>query len=89
MYKEDKDGNMVKMTFADRALSKASDESRADDLSTMVLFVCNSIQYFIEKIRNFEKFCDNKEQLILIYNDVVCLLNLDIGKMEYYRQLYS
>lgn len=89
MYKEDKDGNMVKMTFADRALSKASDESRADDLSTMVLFVCNSIQYFIEKIRNLEKFCDNKEQLILIYNDVVCLLNLDIGKMEYYRQLYS
>lgn len=89
MYKEDNDGNMVEMTFADRVLSKASDESRADDLSIMVLFVCHSIQFFIEKIRNLEKFCDNKEQLISMHNDVVCLLNLDIGKMEYYKQLYS
>ena len=77
------------MTFADRVLSKASDESRADDLSIMVLFVCHSIQFFIEKIRNLEKFCDNKEQLISMHNDVVCLLNLDIEKMEYYKQLYS
>lgn len=89
MYKEDKDGNMIKMTFVDQALSKASDESRADDLSTMVLFVCHSLQYFIEKIRKLEKFRDNKDQLISMYNDVVCLLNLDIGKMEYYRELYS
>lgn len=88
MYKEDEDGNMFKMTFVDRALSKASDGSRADDLSTMVLFVCHSIQFLIEKVRKLEKFCDNKEQLISVRNDVECLLNLDFRKMDYYKQLY-
>lgn len=89
MYKEDENGNMIKMNFVDLALSKASDESQADSLSAIVLFVCHSIQYLIEKIRSLEKFHDNTELLISIHDDVVYLLNLDFGKMEYYKQLYS
>lgn len=89
MYKEDENGNMIKMNFVDLALSKASDEFQADSFSSIVLFVCHSIQYLIEKIRSLEKFHDNTEQLISIHDDVVYLLNLDFEKMEYYKQLYS
>lgn len=87
MYKEDKDGNMIKMTFADRALSKASDESRADDLSTMVLFVCHSIQLIIEKIRALDNFKDNKAELISIHKDIECLLNTNFIEMDIFNEI--
>lgn len=89
MYKEDEDGNMVKMTFADRALSKASDESRADDLSTMVLFVCHSIQLIIEKIRALDNFKDNKAELISIGKDISCLLEGNFKDMDILHKLFN
>lgn len=81
-YKEDEEGNMIPMTFADKVLSKASDESQADDLSNTVLYVCYCIQFIIEKIRTLDKFNDNKECLSSIYRDVECLLELKFKEMD-------
>lgn len=75
-YKQDKDGNMVRMTFADHAMQKASDELQADDLSSAVLFVCRSIRLLVEKTRKLDPFSDNKDVLQAMRNDMLALLDL-------------
>lgn len=77
MYKQDKDGNMVKMNFSDHVMQKASDELLADDLSSIVLFVCRGIQLLIKRIRELDAFSDNKDELRTIRNDAYALLNLN------------
>lgn len=77
IYKQDKDGNMVKMNFSDHAMQKASDEVLADDLSSVVLFVCRSIQLLVKRMRELDQFSDNKNELRAIRNDVSALLGLN------------
>lgn len=77
MYKQDKDGNMVKMDFSDHAMQKASDEVLADDLSSIVLFVCHGIQLLVKRMRELDPFSDNKNELLSIRRDVASLLNLN------------
>lgn len=78
---------MVPMTFADKALSKASDEVQADNLSTMVLYVCHCIQFLIEKIRALDKYKDNKDELFSIHKDVERLLNTDFVGMDIFYEV--
>lgn len=80
-YKTDEVGNMVRMTFADKVLMKASDENKADDLSVVILFVCNSIQIIIEKIKSLSRFNDNKNELSSMYKDIGFLLSMDFRSM--------
>lgn len=88
-YKEDSNGNIIPMTFADKALSKVSDESRADNLSATILFICRSIQLIIEKIMALDKFKDNKEELGSISKDVSCLLDLNFKDMDILHELLN
>ena len=76
-YKQDKDGNMVKMSFSDHAMQKASDEALADSLSSVVLCVCRSIQLLVKRMRELDPFNDNRDELMAIRNDVSALLNLN------------
>lgn len=76
MYKQDKNGDMVKMNFADEALMKASDELRAEDYSSIVLCVCFNIQLIIGRIKALNPFSDNKDELVSIRKDAEAMLNL-------------
>lgn len=76
LYKQDENGNMVKMNFADESLMKASDELRADDYSSLVLSVCFGVQQIIRKIRELDPFSDNKEELARVRKDAETMLNL-------------
>lgn len=77
MYKEE-NGKMVPMTFADKALSQASDEAFADGYSALILYVCKEMQFIIERIKGLDKFKDNKEELESISVVINDLLNLKI-----------
>ena len=76
MYKQDKNGNMVKMNFSDHAMQKASDELLADDLASVVLLACRSIQLLVKRIRELDAFSDNKDELLSIRKDAEAMLNL-------------
>lgn len=81
-YKQNKNGEMEEMTFADKVLLKASNESQADSLSAVVLLTCQSIQAIIDKIRKLDKFQDNKGEISSISKDLECLLRGDFNNME-------
>ncbi len=76
MYKQDKNGDMVKMNFADEILMKTSDELRAEDYSSIVLCVCFNIQLMIGRIKALDSFSDNKDELLSIRKDAEAMLNL-------------
>lgn len=76
MYKQDENGNMVKMNFSDHAMQKASDELLADDLASVVLLACRSIQLLVKRIRELDAFSDNKDELLSIRKDAEAMLNL-------------
>lgn len=81
-YKEDGDGNMVPMTFADKVLSKTYGELRADGFSEFLLGICQYIQLLIKKIREMDKFKDNKDELSSINQSVKCLLELKVENLS-------
>lgn len=87
MYKQDVNGEMVKMNIADRALSKASDELKAEDLSNTVLFVCHCIQFLIEKIEKLDKFNNNQAELSSINRDIECLLSTNFMGMDIFNEI--
>lgn len=76
MYKQDENGNMVKMTFADETLMKTSDELRAEDYSSIVLCVCYNIQQIVGRIKALDPFNDNKKELVSIRKHSEAMLNL-------------
>lgn len=82
MYKQNEEGNMVKVSFADKVLLKAYNENIADDLSSLILFVCGSIQSIIEELKSLDKFKDNNGRLMSIYRDIGCLLSMDFKEMR-------
>lgn len=86
-YKQDENGNMIPITFADKALSKASDEVQADNLSAMVLYICHCIQFLIDKIRGLDEFADNEQELHSIYRDAECLLEMRFKDMSIFNDL--
>lgn len=77
-YKQDKNGNMVQMTFAELALQKTIKGNSADDLSSVLLYACNEIQSIIRSIRNLDKCKDNRQELIDIKKRAENLYNFKI-----------
>nr|DAU03325.1 MAG TPA: hypothetical protein [Caudoviricetes sp.] len=86
-YKEDESGNMIPMTFSDKTLSKAADEVQAENLSTMMLYVCHCLQFIIGKIRALDRYKNNKDELLSIHKDVECLLNTDFIGMDIFNEI--
>ncbi len=82
MYRRGENGEMVPMTFSEKAMNKALAQSEADDLILIVYFVCSYMQTYIGKICNLDKFSDNKDALSELYNDTLAILDgrfKDIG----------
>lgn len=57
-------------------MQKASDELLADDLASVVLLACRSIQLLVKRIRELDAFSDNKDELLSIRKDAEAMLNL-------------
>lgn len=89
LYKQDENGNLSEMTFAERVLSKAAGECQASDFSNVILFVCHSIQILINKIKSLDKFTDNKKELRSIHKDIGALLKGDFGSMDILKEFYK
>lgn len=84
-YKQDGNGNMVQVTFADRALMKASNEADADNLSEIILYTCTEMNEIIGKIRKLNKCRDNKSELMEIKQRIKNLYKFDVKQGPHFR----
>lgn len=60
-YRKDANGNMVEMTFADKALHKVVEQHDAELLASLLHVICTFIQHYVEEMRKLDRKSDNKE----------------------------
>lgn len=86
-YKQDENGNMVPMDFADKAMDKAVKQYTADGMSASIMLVCEFIQRIIRDIRAMDKFSDNTDKLIQIHSDVRNILDFNFNEVSYVEEM--
>ncbi len=86
-YKQDENGNMVPMSFADKAMDKAVEQYTADGMAIGITLVCEFIQRIIRDIRAMDKFSDNRDKLIQIHKDVRNILDFNLDEVSYVEEM--
>lgn len=86
-YKRDENGNMIPMSFADKAMDKAVKQYTADGMDASIMLICEFIQRIIRDIRSMDKFSDNREKLIQMHNDVRNILDFNFNKVSYVEEM--
>lgn len=86
-YKQDENGNMVPMNFADKAMDKAVEQYTADGMAIGITLVCEFIQRIIRDIRAMDKFSDNRDKLIQMHKDVRNILDFNLDKVSYVEEM--
>ena len=86
-YKQDENGNMVPMSFADKAMDKAVEQYTADGMAASITLVCEFIQRIIRDIRAMDKFSDNTNKLIQIHKDVRNILDFNLCEVSYVEEM--
>lgn len=86
-YKQDENGNMVPMSFADKAMDKAVEQYTADGMAASITLVCEFIQRIIRDIRAMDKFSDNTNKLIQIHKDVRNILDFNFNEVSYVEEM--
>lgn len=86
-YKQDENGNMVPMSFADKAMDKAVEQYTADGMAIGITLVCEFIQRIIRDIRAMDKFSDNRDKLIQIHKDVRNILDFNLDEVSYVKEM--
>lgn len=86
-YKQDENGNMVSMSFADKAMDKAVEQYAADGMAASITLVCEFIQRIIRDIRAMDKFSDNTNKLIQIHKDVRNILDFNLCEVSYVEEM--
>lgn len=86
-YKQDENGDMVPMNFADRAMDKAVEQYTADGMAIGITLVCEFIQRIIRDIRAMDKFSDNTNKLIQIHKDVRNILDFNLCEVSYVEEM--
>lgn len=86
-YKQDENGNMVPMSFADKAMDKAVEQYTADGMAIGITLVCEFIQRIIRDIRAMDKFSDNRDKLIQIHKDVRNILDFNLDEVSYVEKM--
>ena len=86
-YKQDENGNMVPMSFADKAMDKAVEQYTADGMAIGIRLVCEFIQRIIRDIRAMDKFSDNRDKLIQIHKDVRNILDFNLDEVSYVEEM--
>lgn len=81
-YNQDENGNMVPMSFADKALSKVQGEVDAEGYSAIVILVCDCVQEILSQLKSLDKAQDNKDALQSIRRDIGLLLDLRFEEMN-------
>lgn len=86
-YKQDENGNMVPISFADKAMDKAVEQYTADGMAIGITLVCEFIQRIIRDIRAMDKFSDNRDKLIQIHKDVRNILDFNLDEVSYVEEM--
>lgn len=86
-YKQDENGNMAPMSFADKAMDKAVEQYTADGMAASITLVCEFIQRIIRDIRAMDKFSDNTNKLIQIHKDVRNILDFNLCEVSYVEEM--
>ena len=86
-YKQDENGNMVPMNFADKAMDKAVEQYTADGMAIGITLVCEFIQRIIRDIRAMDMFSDNRDKLIQLHKDVRNILDFNLDKVSYVEEM--
>lgn len=84
-YKQDEDGNMVSINFADKALNKAVKQNEADIMDSYIYLICTFIEKTIEKIKSMNMFCDNTEELSQIHKDVKNMIDFNFLEVSIFK----
>lgn len=84
-YKQDEDGNMVPINFADKALNKAEKQDEADIMDSYIYLICTFIEKTIEKIKSMNMFCDNTEELSQIHKDVKNMIDFNFLEVSIFK----
>lgn len=86
-YKQDENGNMIPMDFADKAMDKAVKQYTADGMSASIMLVCEFIQRIIRDIRAMDKFSDNTDKLVQVHKDVKNILDFKFNEVSYVEEM--
>lgn len=86
-YKQDENGNMVPMTFADKELRKASERYDAELFASNIYMAGFCLQRMVSMIKRLNPFTDNKNELEIFRRDAQCLLNLKICELSFAEEL--
>ena len=89
LYKQDENGNMVPMSFADKVLSKVQGEVDAEGYSAIVIVVCDCMQEILSQLKSFNRAQDNKDALQSIRRDIGLLLELRFEEMNIVNKLLN
>lgn len=88
-YKQDEDGNMVEMTFAEIAQSKAENEMTADDMVKMLVAVAYEFRSLIDFTQTVPAFENYEEELVEFRKDIDKLIHLDFKMPRRAEEFYQ
>lgn len=88
-YKQDEEGNMVEMTFAEKAQQKAMNQTSMDDLVKILVAVVYEFRSLVQFIENVPSFEDYKDELTDFNMKVINLMNLNFKMSDKAEKFYQ